>query len=198
MKLLPSTADRMEWEFFSVFELRAPDTPPRPVIHESARIGLSMDGADTQVMDILLRQKAIEAEVTIVDYRYSGFTWRGPLSWDQTNSVMTTSAGKTREDANGEPARWVMVTGPTPKGKATVLLMSAASKIAGVEECLRVWDGKNHNGTPFVNFNPVMKHSLPLNDARPAVSHRRYRILAADRVIDAEAAEKEWRKWVDR
>jgi hypothetical protein len=108
---------------------------------------------------------------------------------------MTTSGGKGRDDANGTPARWLMVSGPAPQGTATVLILSAAEKLAGTTENLRVWDSKTHNGAPFVNFNPVMQKPLPLDDAHPAVSHRKYRVIAADRVIDAATADAEWRKW---
>jgi type V secretory pathway adhesin AidA len=136
--------------------------------------------------------------VTIVNYRYSGFSWRGPTSWNKDNSTMTTSDGKGRDDANGTPGRWVVVSGPTPKGSASVLMMSAAVEVAGTPEKLRVWDSKTHEGAPFVNFNPVMNKPLPLDDAHPAVSNRKYRVIAADRVIDAAAAEAEWRKWLGK
>jgi hypothetical protein len=49
-----------------------------------------------------------------------------------------------------------------------------------------------------VNFNPVMGTALPLDDAHPAVSNRKYRVIAADRTLDAAAAEAEWRKWMGK
>ena len=75
-------------------------------------------------------------------------------------------------------------------------MMSAAAKVAGTPERLRVWDSKMLNGNPFVNFNPVMKKPLPLDDAHPAVSRRKYRVIAADHRIDAAEAEAEWKKWM--
>jgi hypothetical protein len=141
----------------------------------------------------------IEAvKVKIVDYRYSGFSWRGPESWNKDNSQMTTSEGRGRDDANGTSARWVVVSGPTPAGTAFVLMMSAASEIAGGPEKLRVWDSKNGNGTPFVNFNPVMDKALLLDDEHPAVSNRKYRVIAADRMIDAADAEAAWKNWMGK
>jgi hypothetical protein len=53
-------------------------------------------------------------------------------------------------------------------------------------------------GAPFVNFNPVMGKPLMLGEKNKAVSHRKYRIIAADRMIDAAAAEAEWRKWMGK
>jgi hypothetical protein len=76
--------------------------------------------------------------------------------------------------------------------------MSAAAELAGTPEKLRVWDSKAHHGAPFINFNPVMGKALPLDDANPAVSNRKYRVIAADRIIAAAGAEAEWRKWMEK
>jgi hypothetical protein len=43
-----------------------------------------------------------------------------------------------------------------------------------------------------------MKKSLPLDETHPAVSKRKYRVIAADRTMDAAAAEAEWRKWMGK
>jgi hypothetical protein len=144
------------------------------------------------VLDFTIAQKAAGPPVKIVEYRYSGFSWRGPLDWNKNNSVMTTSEGKDRGTANGTPARWVVVSGPAPGGHASVLMMSAAE----TPEKVRVWDSTAMNGNPFVNFNPVMEKPLPLDDAHPAVSKRKYRVIAADHAIDATEAEAAWRKWM--
>jgi hypothetical protein len=63
-----------------------------------------------------------------------------------------------------------------------------AAEIAEAEEKVRVWDFKAHDGAPFVTFNPVMGKPLPLEAGNTAVSHRKYRIIAADRAIDATEA----------
>jgi hypothetical protein len=49
-----------------------------------------------------------------------------------------------------------------------------------------------------VNFNPVMDKPLPLDDAHPQVSQRKYRVIAADHTITAAEAEAEWKKWADK
>ncbi len=193
-KTLTNGPDSLEWEFTNELIVKKPDTASLTAIHETARVALAIHG-DAQVLDISLAQKAADKPVTIAAYRYSGFSWRGPGSWNKDNGQMITSEGHGRDDANGKPARWVLVTGPTPSGTATVLIMSAATKLAGTPERLRIWDSRMENGTPFINFNPVMKEPLPLNDAHPAVSNRKYRVIAADHLIDAAAAEAEWQKW---
>jgi hypothetical protein len=198
VKQLAGGPDKLEWEFNNEVVIKKTGTSPLDVIHETALVGLTMRGKDGQVLDISLRQNSAGSPVRIIDYRYSGFSWRGPASWNKDNSRMITSEGHGRDTANGQPARWVVVSGPTPNGSAAVLLMSAATEVAGTPERLRVWDSKMGNGTPFVNFNPVMKIAMPLDAAHPAVSNRKYRVIAADRVIDSAAAEAEWRKWLGK
>lgn len=183
------------WELDSVTVIKKPGAESVTAILETARVGLAIRD-DATVLDISIRQKAADAAVKIVEYRYSGFSWRGPESWNKTNSTMTTSDAKDRDHANGTLARWVVVSGPTPTGSASVLMMSAAAETAGTQEKLRVWDSSNANGAPFANFNPVMEKPLPLDAAHPAVSDRKYRVIVADHTIDAAAAEAEWKKWM--
>ena len=197
------TAKRIEipgassaWEFTNETEIRSEGKPIRSVIEEVARVAVSADGEAAHVVDVSLRQKAKDQAVKIVEYRYSGFSWRGPSEWNKDTSKMTTSEGLDRDQANGKEARWVVVSGSSPGGRASVLIMSAATEIAGKAERLRVWDSKNHNGAVFVNFNPVMQKPLTLDDSNPAVSHRAYRIIAADRLIDSDEAETSWRSWM--
>jgi Methane oxygenase PmoA len=195
VKVISSGPDNAEWEFRNETIIKSKEAEPKVVIRETAHVTLTKRG-DATVLDIILRQKAADAAVTITAYRYSGFSWRGTHDWNKDNSTMITSSGKGRDDANGTPARWLAVSGPTPKGTASVLILSAAEKLAGTPENVRVWDSKNHNGAPFVNFNPVMKNAMPLDEAHPAVSHRSYRIIASDRAMDAATAEAEWKKWM--
>lgn len=195
-KLLSGGPDKVEWELSNDTVIKPADGPPATVIHETARVTVGSQGKDATVVDVAISQQVTDKPVTIVNYTYSGFSWRGPASWNKDNSTLTTSEGLDREHANGKPARWMMVSGPTPNGTATVLLMSAAADLAGTPECLRVWNAKMGDGTPFVNFNPVMGKALPLDAGHPAVSNRKYRVLAVDRTLDATAAEAEWKKWL--
>jgi hypothetical protein len=193
-KLLEQSPRKLVWELRNEVLVRKAGAEPRVAIHETATVAFSA-ADDANVVDIAVDQRPADKPVTIVDYRYSGFSWRGPQSWNKDNSKMTTSEGHHRDNANHQAARWVVVSGPTPAGKASVVLMSAAQDLAKTQELLRVWDSKSQNGEPFVNFNPVVKQAMPLDAAHPAVSKRAYRVLLVDREIDAAAAEAEWRKW---
>lgn len=194
-KLLANEPDKIEWELVNETVIRKPGLPPEPVIHETARLAISFQD-DAHVIDLAINQRSLGKPVTILKHHYSGFSWRGPSSWNKDTSKLTTSEGKGRDDANATSARWLMVSGPASRGMATVLIMSAASDLAGTPEKLRVWDSKTHDGLPFVSINPVQNQSLPLDPGHPAVSQRKYRVILADRVIDPAAAEAAWKLWM--
>lgn len=167
-----------------------------PALDEHAHLRLSRLASDAYQLDITLNQQpAAGRKVAVVAYRYSGFSWRGSAAWHKDNSRMTTSEGHTRDQANHQPARWVMVDGKTPAGTATLLLLSAAAKDGGTPELLRVWDSNTNNGVPFANFNPVVNHTLPLDAAHKQASQRRYRLILADRTLTPQQADQLWRKW---
>jgi hypothetical protein len=168
----------------------------KSVLTEQTTLKLGRLGEDAYQLDIAIRQEPFEGaagEVVVAAYRYSGFSWRGLAGWNKDNSRMRTSEGHDRNNANHQPARWVMVDGEAPDGRATMLMMSAAGMKDGETELLRVWTDKMHHGAPFVNFNPVVKESFPLTD--PVVAARRYRLVVADREITPEEAEKLWQAW---
>jgi hypothetical protein len=183
------------WELQNETIIKKPGGEPTTVITETTRMVLGQT-ADARTVDLEIRQQAAVPAVMISEYRYSGFSWRGPAGWNRHNSTMLTSGGHSRDNANGQPARWTLVTGKTPQGDATVLILSAAEKVCGTPEQMRVWDSNAHEGAVFLNFNPVQTKALPLDDKHPAVAHRKYRIVLADRVIDAAEADAKWSAWL--
>lgn len=185
------------WELKNRTVVKPKGAEPLTAIEETTLLSSRRED-DANIIDIEIRQSAVGSPVKIVEYRYSGFSWRGASSWNKDNSVMLTSGGKGRDNANGTPARWVVVSGDSPKGKASLLIMSAAATIAGGEEKVRVWDSKAHNGAPFVNFNPVMDKPLMLEPSNKAVAHRKYRLIAADHAITAAEADDAWKNWTGK
>lgn len=166
------------------------------VIAETVELRFSRLGEDAYTLDIELKHAPVgDLPVEITAYRYSGFSWRGPMSWTGENSAMVASGGQNRDSANGQEARWVFVSGPSEAGEATFLMLSGAEKDENPAERLRVWNSKMHHGNPFINFNPVMKKSFVLTEENPEVSLRRYRIVVSDRVMTAEESEGLWKDW---
>jgi len=169
-----------------------------PVVREEAKVRLSRIGDDAYGIDIDIDEQPEPGRKVVVQaYRYSGFSWRGTPKWNAKNSRLLTSHGDDRDTANHQPARWVLFTGATPEGgQATMLMMSAAAKNGGKPELLRVWTRKmGGDGKPFVNFNPVVRESIPLDAKHPSVSRRKYRLVVADRKISADEAKGLWERW---
>ena len=176
----------------AVTEIHPKDAPPKVVIDEESTITAWRPAGNIWLLDIRVRQKARDGKVTLPAYRYSGFSLRATESWTKDNSQLLTSEGQNRENANGQTARWAVVGGQAPSGQAAVLMLSAAGA-KGDPEKLRVWDSKAQNGMSFVNFNPVLEKPMPLDEAHPAVSDRSYRLVVADRALEAAEAEALWK-----
>ena len=67
---------------------------------------------------------ADESPVKLLEYRYAGLGWRTTEKWDNKNSMVLTSEGKTRKDADGTKARWCIVQGEIDNDYAGVVMMS--------------------------------------------------------------------------
>ena len=188
--------DEVVLEVRNKTEIKPAGMDYQPVVEEHATLCFARFGDDAYTLDITIENRPMKGvQVEVTQYRYSGFSWRGTADWNKDNSRMTTSGGQNRDNANGQEANWVLVDGKTPSGKASMLMMSAAAKEGGSAERLRVWNSKMTNGAPFVNFNPVMKKSMPLVPTQKEVASRRYRLVIADRVIQPAEAEKLWKAW---
>lgn len=194
--IVRADADEVVMNARNVCEVSSDGETYQKVIKGQVAMLLGRHGKDGYRLDIDIHHRPVEGEpITIANYRYSGFTWRGPGSWTKDTSTMLTSGGHHRENANHQAAKWCMVTGETPTGKATMLILSAAAMDGGKPELLRIWDSSTHHGKPFVNFNPVVKESVALKEENKVVSHRRYRLIMVDRELAAEEADLCWKQW---
>lgn len=196
-KVAARSADAVVLELENRHEIKPEGGDYMPVVKEQATLRFSRMGDDAYLLDVTIQHSPLgDEKVEIPKYRYSGFSWRGPPSWNKENSRMRTSGGHDRGNANGEEARWLTVDGETGTGRATMLMMSGATKNAAASERLRVWNDAAYDGAAFVNFNPVVMETIPLTPERKEVSLRRYRLVIADRVIEPKEAEALWREWL--
>jgi heat shock protein HslJ len=129
--------------------------------------------------------------ITLEEYRYGGFLFRGNEGWSTNTSNFVTSEGLNRDQADGERARWAIVTGETPQGQAGVLFMGHPNNFNHPEP-LRVWpsDANNGVGNVFINFSPTRNTSWPLQPGQTYTL--KYRALVFDGEIDTATAEKYW------
>jgi len=166
---------------------------PEVLLRETATITVSdvLDHpARGYLLDISIAQTpAVDRDVKVTEYRYSGFSIRGTLFWNGQNSSLLTSQGKTNKDANSTRARWVRFEGLTPTGGNAGFIMMSRPDNYNHPEQIRIWD----NGQAFINFNPVMSGSWTL---RPGTTYtRNYRIFVYDGGVSIDEAEGLWRSY---
>ncbi len=131
----------------------------------------------------------------ILAYRYAGLGWRTTEKWDNKNSEVLTSEGKSRRDADGSNARWCLVQGAIDKDDAGALIMSFPANYNHPEP-LRIWPENQYDrGDMFVNFSPTKNKDWELF---PGDTYTlRYRFIVFDGKFDSERSEAAWRYFAE-
>lgn len=138
-------------------------------------------------------QCASAAPITLNEYRYGGgFAIRGAVEWNNANSKVITSEGKTRKDADGSVARWFIIQGELKDGKGGLLVLSNPNNFNSPQP-LRVWPENDQHGQVFANFSPTKNKPWPLVPGQTYA--QRYRIVTFDGEMTAEEAEKRWKDY---
>jgi hypothetical protein len=158
---------------------------------QGVRVYAPQDNHDVFIVDFNIELNcASESPFRILEYRYAGLGWRTTEKWDNKNSMVLTSEGKTRKDADGSKARWCIVQGQIDDDYAGVVMMSFPTNY-NYPEPLRIWPENQFNrGDMFANFCPTKDMDWLLNPYRNYVL--RYRLLVYNGRIDKEKAESAW------
>jgi hypothetical protein len=131
-----------------------------------------------------------ESPVKLLEYRYAGLGWRTTEKWDNKNSMVLTSEGKSRKDADGSKARWCIVQGEIDNDYAGVVMMSFPTNY-NYPEPLRIWpEDQNNRGDMFANFCPTKDMDWLLNPGKNYAL--RYRFLVFNGHFNKEKAESAW------
>lgn len=131
-----------------------------------------------------------KSPVRLLEYRYAGLGWRTTEKWDNKNSMVLTSEGKTRKDADGSKARWCIVQGEIDNDYAGVVMMSFPTNY-NYPEPLRIWPENQYNrGDMFANFCPTKDMDWLLNPGQNYVL--KYRFLVFNGRIEKDKAENAW------
>ena len=148
---------------------------------------------DYYIMDINIELNcASESPVLLLKYRYGGLGWRATEEWDNKNSEVLTSEGKTRKDADGSKARWCIVQGAADHGEdyAGIAWLSHPSNYNSPEP-LRIWpESQNGRGDVFVNFSPTKDKDWLLEPGKKYLL--RYRFIVFNNHFTKEKAESAW------
>ena len=133
---------------------------------------------------------ADESPVKLLVTRYTGFAWRTTEQWDRYNSMVLTSEGKTRKDADGSKARWCIVQGEIDQDYAGAVMMSFPTNYS-FPEPLRIWpEDMNKRGDMFANFSTTRDVAWLLVPRQNYVL--KYRLLVFNGHMDKEKAESAW------
>ncbi len=132
---------------------------------------------------------ATEDGITIKEYRYQGFSLRATEKWNDNNTVILTSEGYDKSDANATRARWIDVNGisDVEQGTSGILFMTNPANFNYPEQ-LRIWPVGANGGIEnvYINFNPAQDRDWKLEAGK---SHAlKYRMLVYDGTIDSDKA----------
>ena len=152
-----------------------------------------VDGQGAWLVDITsLLSIPGENEVILEAYRYGGgLGFRATAEWDNNNSWVNTSEGKTRVDADGTRARWTDAGGMFPgKGESGIVFLSHPSNREHPEP-MRVWPpDQNSRGDVFFEFCPIRFNEWKL---KPGIVYcQKYRLLVYDGRVDKTVSERIW------
>ena len=132
---------------------------------------------------------ATESEFKIIAYRYQGLGWRGTEEWNDDNSNIITSEGKTRIDADNTTARWMLYQGQLGNDSGGMIMLSHTEN-HGHPEPIRVWPVGNHDGSTFANFNPTKYEDWLFKPGNTYTLN--YRLIVFDGEKTPEDAEAFW------
>ncbi len=179
-------------------DLKAPENE-KLAIEEDLRIKVKPADKGRYMVDYTTTiETKIPGGILLDDYRYGGgIGFRATELWGDANSSILTSDGKTRKDADGSNAKWVIVKGKTAdaSGQSGILFLSHNTNKSHPEP-LRVWPLGQYQGegNVFIEFCPIRHESWEIQpDQRYTL---KYRLIVFDGDLSAEEAEAYWRAFV--
>jgi hypothetical protein len=163
---------------------------------QSVRIYQPQAGQEYYIADITVQLNcAGDSPVTLKEYRYGGLGWRATEKWNDNNSETLTSEGKTRKDADGSKARWVIVQGSLDSDYGGAVMMSYPSNY-NYPEPLRIWPEKmNGRGDVYANFSPTKDKDWPLVKGHDYIL--KYRFMVFNGKFNKEKAEAAWQDFAN-
>lgn len=157
------------------------------------RVWILPDTEDYYIVDVLYHMSpSTRFPLEIKEYRYQGFSLRGPAHWSDDNVALLTSDGKNKSDGNATRARWVKVFGPGDKtAESSVIMMTHPSNFNFPEQ-IRIWPTGSNGGKEnvFINFNPAQDRDWMMHPGKTYTSQ--YRLIIGDRDFSTEETEKLW------
>lgn len=148
-------------------------------------------GQEYYIADISIEMScAGDSPFLILEYRYAGLGWRTTAEWNNKNSEVLTSEGRTKKDADGSTARWCLVQGAIGNAHAGALMMSSPANYNHPEP-LRIWPENQYDrGDMFANFSPTKNKDWHLMPGKTYSLN--YRFIVFDGKFDQKRSEAAW------
>ncbi|MGN7724081.1 PmoA family protein [Chitinophaga sp. 22620] len=165
--------------------------PDKTAINEDLEVSAYGGTEDVQIWDYKSTLSCGTASPIILkEYRYGGgFAIRAAEEWNNENSAVLTSEGKTRKDGDMTHARWFKVAGDLKGGKGGILVLSSPENF-NAPQPLRIWPEKDQQGQVFAEFSPTKDKSWKLEPGKHYL--QQYRVITFDGDLTAEQAEAYW------
>jgi hypothetical protein len=163
-------------------------------LYENQKVTIRPVDTNTYLLDMDITYRcASQSPFHILEYRYAGLGWRCTQEWDNQNSHILSSEGKTRKNADGSTARWCIVEGKLGSGQGGAVMLSHPSNYNHPEP-LRIWpENQYQRGDLFANFAPTKTKNWLL---QPNQNYTlKYQFVVYDGTMTPEKAEKYWKKF---
>jgi hypothetical protein len=133
-----------------------------------------------------------DSTIILEAYRYGGgIGYRATDEWNNKNSWVLTSEGKTRATADGTKSRWTDVGGMFNNNTTSGIVFFDHPSNREYPEPMRVWPiDQNGHGDVYFQFTPIRYHDWILNPGK--VYTQRYRMLVYDGKVDPAVSERVW------
>ena len=165
---------------------------PVDVLDERWTVSVPRPAATYNIIDLEADQSTLDGKtLELPIYHYGGIGIRGLDAWNGKGDAATfiTSENLTdRIKANGQPARWVRMTGKVEGGgKAGIAILSHPDNFRSPQP-VRI-----HPNEPFISFAPQTNAAMSI---KPGETYKaRYRFIISDGEADAALLEKLWQDY---
>ena len=163
------------------------------VLNEIQNVKVYPPESDHYIVDLKFEYScATESEFKILAYRYQGLGWRATEEWNNENSKIITSEGKTRLDADNSFARWFVYQGKLGDSYGGMMMLSAPDNYNHPEP-IRVWPSDVHDGAVYANFVPTKNKDWLFQPGEKYVLQ--YRLIIFNNELSTDRAETLWKQY---
>ena len=163
-------------------------------LNEWQKVRVYRPNNDMYLVDITINYKcAGESPFKILEYRYGGLGWRATGDWDNKNSQINTSEGKTRENADGSLAKWFIYQGKLGNDSGGLAILSYPDNYNHPEP-MRVWSVDMYKrGDVFANFVPIKNKDWLLEPDK--IYTLKYRVIVYNGYLSPEKVREAWENY---